>query len=189
MTACCAYTDGSSIRLKVCSSIAPKSAMERTKSVALAVFVGLSCLAIVTAISYAISKRYPSLQMKTSGPCRFRFFEKYPTLQTVWRAVWRLFAVGVAPIVEEILFRGVINDKIAEWTGDQGVIRKVARIFFVSALFGAAHLNPFQSRANNLTSFCITASLGVVFALLKEARGDLVTPMVAHAVYNLGAIF
>ncbi len=81
-----------------------------------------------------------------------------------------LAVVVVAPIVEEILFRGIFYAGLRQRLGVGGAVA-------VSALFfGFLH---FQ-----LLGFIPLAAIGAILALLYESQGSLAAPMVAHAMNN-----
>ncbi len=77
----------------------------------------------------------------------------------------------IAPIVEELLFRGVIFDKISQkWNAKTG-------IFLSSLLFGLLHMEP------------IGASLfGAVMCLIYLRSRSLLIPIICHALNNTAAI-
>lgn len=91
-----------------------------------------------------------------------------PPLETV---VLVVSACVVAPVVEEIFFRGFIYPVLRErW----GVLAGAA----ASALaFAAVHPPGLPGKA-------ATFVLGICFALLYERSGTLVAPVVAHALFN-----
>jgi hypothetical protein len=81
-----------------------------------------------------------------------------------------LFAVVIAPVLEEMLFRGVIL---------RGFLRRYSRTFAIlwsAALFGIAHLNLYQM-ATALT-------LGIVSGWLYERCRSLWPCILLHACYN-----
>lgn len=88
-------------------------------------------------------------------------------------SVQMALAVGAclgAPVVEEVLFRGVIYGSLRELTN-----RWVAAI--VSALlFGVIHLH-----LPSLPALCL---LGFFFAMAYEITGSLAVPIVMHALFN-----
>lgn len=86
--------------------------------------------------------------------------------------------VGLTPIAEELLFRGVIFQGVRTRAGTWPGITASA------LLFGAVHLSPNVELGGNLLVFVITASLGVVFAWAFDRSGSVVVPIVAHALYN-----
>ena len=88
------------------------------------------------------------------------------------RSPWRAFAlmVIVAPVCEELLFRGFLLQLFARW----GL---PAAILIATALFVAAHLNL------ECAPHLIVA--GLILGALASFSGGLATPIVAHAVANL----
>lgn len=95
----------------------------------------------------------------------------------MWVAVV-LLAVVLAPLVEEIMFRGVLYRHLREgtrrWGGWLSVLAAVAASGFVFAVIhpqGWLGVPPLMALATS-------------FALTREWRGSLVGPMVAHAINN-----
>lgn len=89
-------------------------------------------------------------------------------------AVMTLLAVVVAPISEELVFRGGIfrfmRTHVRPW------LAIVASSFF----FAAIHVN--------VPSILPLFVLAIVFALAYERTGSLATPMIAHALFNLNTV-
>lgn len=87
---------------------------------------------------------------------------------SLWGSV--LFLVIVAPLTEELLFRGIIlHGFLSRYT--------VRKSILVSAiLFGLFHVNPWQ-----LTS---TTVLGILFAWLFVQTGSLLPCLIGHAFHN-----
>jgi len=84
----------------------------------------------------------------------------------------RVIAIGIsAPIIEEILCRGIILNRLLAW------MPKWPAIIISSALFGIVHFNLFQG----LYAFAI----GVVFAVLYLRYRNLWIPIIGHAAFNL----
>lgn len=78
-------------------------------------------------------------------------------------------AVVVAPIVEEVLFRGLLHNALRVRVGR-------AAILVSSGLFAVTHLY--------IINFLPVFALGVLLAWLYERRGSLWAPIVAHAFAN-----
>jgi membrane protease YdiL (CAAX protease family) len=81
-----------------------------------------------------------------------------------------LFACVVAPVLEEMLFRGVIL---------RGFLRRYSRtfaIFWSAALFGIAHLNLYQMMT--------ALTIGIVGGWLYERCRSLWPCILLHATYN-----
>jgi len=90
----------------------------------------------------------------------------------VWGGIMRV--VIIAPIVEELIFRGVIMS---------GLMRnyKVGwAIFFSALLFALFHLNPWQ--------FPATFLLGLVLGWLRIRTGSILACITGHAIHN-GLVF
>ena len=112
------------------------------------------------------------------APWRQAFFD------TSWQRwqFWLFAAVAsyaVVPVVEELLFRGYYQRRLAEDWGDAPAILGTA------CLFVFAHKQYFIPNAYNvgmvLSLFCLALGLGVVFAYTRS----LIPSMIAHAVINI----
>lgn len=89
-----------------------------------------------------------------------------------------LTTVVLAPLAEEVLFRGVLFQGLRRRTG-----------FWVAALVSAALFTlPHLAEGGGVFATGVISSgilpLGVVFAALVERRGSLAPAIVAHATYN-----
>ena len=96
------------------------------------------------------------------------------------RPGWQIvvvFAVIVAPVLEELFFRGFLYVALRHWWG------RGAAMIVTSALFGLAH---FEEGA--LGVIVPLAVLGLVFAHIMERTGSIVTCIVAHVVFNSLAV-
>lgn len=87
-------------------------------------------------------------------------------------------AVLVAPIAEELFFRGLLFQALRTRLGVP------AGIALSALVFGAVHLSGDTVLANVLV-FVITALLGAVFAWGFHRRGSLLVPIGAHMMVNL----
>jgi len=81
-----------------------------------------------------------------------------------------LAAVIFAPIVEEIIFRGVLYPAVKRYSSPR------AALWGVSLLFALTHMN--------LTALIALTVLGIILTFLYETTNNLVTPIVAHSVFN-----
>lgn len=103
--------------------------------------------------------------------------------------VFGLDAILRAPIFEEILFRGFIQEKLFSLSkndSDNKILalwEKTKPILITSFLFGLLHYIP-QQEWSNITICMSTFSLGIFFSLLKEMTGDLWAPTTLHALNN-----
>ncbi len=86
-----------------------------------------------------------------------------------------LFVAVIAPICEELTFRGII------FTGLRRSGSAMQAIFISAALFGLFHMNINQA----LYAFAI----GVFFAALREVTGSVIPSMICHIMTNGGSVF
>lgn len=86
----------------------------------------------------------------------------------MWKMILSMGLIG--PFIEEIVFRGVIFHSYKK-TG-----RIVGSIILSSVLFGMMHLN--------FNQFAYGAVMGVMFCLLVEATGSVLSSFIAHALFN-----
>lgn len=85
----------------------------------------------------------------------------------------------MAGIGEEILFRGLIQDGLSQWIGS-GYGPWIA-LAITSIVFGFAH-------AITRTYIVLAALAGAYLGLLFILTDSLIPPIVAHAVYDFGAL-
>ncbi len=116
----------------------------------------------------AVGHRWPQLQLKA---------EQQEAVQTAQMAVtWlqrfvlALVTIALAPIAEEVLFRGVLYP----WIKQAGFPRL--------ALWGTVFL--FALMHFNLASFVPLALLALALTLLYEFTDNLLAPITAHALFN-----
>jgi len=90
----------------------------------------------------------------------------------VWFGILRV--VILAPIVEELIFRGLI------FSGFQRIYPGILAIFFSALLFALFHLNPWQLGPTFL--------LGLLLGYIRLRTGSLLAAIFTHALHN-GMIF
>jgi membrane protease YdiL (CAAX protease family) len=120
------------------------------------------------------------------GPDEFGPSESpgHPIAFTVAQAGWWVWlevlfvASVVAPVVEETMFRGVLYRHLREATS---ALRPAASVLVsalvVSFLFAVIH-------PQGLLAVPLLMSLAVAFTLMREWRGSLLAPMIAHGINN-----
>ena len=86
------------------------------------------------------------------------------------RAVMGVVAIGIAPVGEELLFRGILYPAIRQ-AGFPGVA-----LWGTSLLFAAIHVN--------LGIFVPLLLLALVLAQLYERTGNLLASFAAHVLFN-----
>lgn len=89
-----------------------------------------------------------------------------------WSPVWQIAisATLIAPVVEEILFRGYFYPVISRGVG------RILSALVVAVLFGAAH--------DTLTDIPGLAVLAICLTLAYERSGSLLVPIFTHAWFN-----
>lgn len=80
-------------------------------------------------------------------------------------------AVCIAPVIEEMLFRGLLYPAL------RGRLGQLGAAVLTSALFGAIHMNA--------AGFLPLFLLGLLLCRLVERTGDLRVAMLAHLLFNL----
>jgi membrane protease YdiL (CAAX protease family) len=81
----------------------------------------------------------------------------------------------LAGVGEELLFRGVLQNLLGQWT------TPLTGLIMVSILFGMAH-------ALSKLYFLLALLIGLCFGWLVYRYDDLVAPMVAHSLYDFVAL-
>lgn len=102
-----------------------------------------------------------------------------------------LLACVVAPIVEEIVFRGFLLEKIRDvqariWgkrADSEGHL--VARCVIQAVSFGACHCSSSLPRAVNAYIFATITSMGLLHALDKESYSHLLCSVAQHFYHNV----
>lgn len=90
----------------------------------------------------------------------------------VWGGILRI--VIIAPIVEELIFRGIIM------SGFTRNYNAVFAIFFSALLFALFHLNPWQ--------FPAAFALGLILGWIRIRTGSVLACIAGHAIHN-GLVF
>jgi CAAX protease family protein len=127
-----------------------------------AIVAGTIVIAITIAIVHAITGRQPSSSTAlddTSG---------------VWLVLNALMAVLLAPVCEEVYFRGFL------FQGLRGRMRFLWAAVLSGSFFAFVHVEPIR--------FFGLAVMGVILASVFERRRTLVSSMAAHATVNLVAV-
>jgi hypothetical protein len=96
------------------------------------------------------------------------FFSGSPTLQQ--RIAIIVFAIAVAPVIEEFLFRFFLYNVIKRYFG------RLVGITFSALLFAAAHAH--------FPSFVPLFVLGSCFAIAYEWSGSILVAMTMHSLFN-----
>jgi membrane protease YdiL (CAAX protease family) len=122
------------------------------------------------------------------------------------RAVWKVLDEVVVPLFrtcnwielaaisllagvgEELLFRGLLQPAMAEWSGDflphshaGGLAGDWLAVVAVAVFFGGLH-------AVNLAYAVLATIMGIYLGWLFLATGNLLVPMIAHGLYDFIAL-
>lgn len=90
-----------------------------------------------------------------------------------------LSVIVVAP-VEEFVFRGVVQGRLRARFG------AVPSIIGASLLFGSLHLANYSGNPVSIVAGALMiAAVGTVFGVVYERTGNLLVPVLVHAIYNV----
>ena len=106
------------------------------------------------------------------------FFFRADLTLTTDKFIFALDALGlvfIAPIVEEFLFRGFLNNLL------RGKVNTFIRMSIVSILFAAIH---FPTYIHNWIEFLAYLILSIVLFLVYERRRSLFDAILLHSLYN-----
>jgi membrane protease YdiL (CAAX protease family) len=102
-------------------------------------------------------------------------FERLLRLGAAVRIAIALLAVLTAPMVEEVIYRGVLYSALERrWGWVTGVV-------VVTLLFAAVHVPQY---ANSMAALAAILSLSLVLTLLRAATGQLLPCVVTHMIFN-----
>ena len=90
-----------------------------------------------------------------------------------------LNAVFVAPFVEEIFFRGMLQRTLIQWIGVPAGIAAQA------TLFTLPHIQFDATGSENATLLAAVVVAGVVFGIAYQMTGRLGTSIIGHSLFNL----
>lgn len=91
---------------------------------------------------------------------------------SVTRLLVALLVIAIVPAIsEELVFRGVVQRQLVQWTGNHH-----AGIWLAAAIFSAIHFQFF--------GFIPRLALGVIFGYLYAWSGNILVPMAAHFTQN-----
>ena len=148
--------------------------------------LGLGLVAII--ISFRLTQWLGSLSMDVLLWLSQRFHSEaiHPQPQEIviqlqakmplgYTLMYGLFAIVLAPVAEEALFRGILYPTIKQ----NGYPR--AALWLTSVIFALTHLNP-------MLVLPLTF-LALVLTLLYEFTGNLIAPITAHCLFNAGNFY
>ena len=106
------------------------------------------------------------------------FFFRADLTLTTDKFIFALNALGlvfIAPLIEEFLFRGFLNNLL------RGKVNTFVRMSIVSILFAAIH---FPTYIHNWIEFLAYLILSIVLFLVYERRRSLFDAILLHSLYN-----
>jgi membrane protease YdiL (CAAX protease family) len=139
------------------------------RTLALAVLMGVAILPVVWSLANLASHILEGLNIETAVQQPVQMLQS--ATSPVVQILIGLLAVVVAPIGEEIIFRGVLYPAIKQ----RGYPHLA--LWGTSLLFAAVH--------GNLMIFLPLTVLAVVLTLLYESTNNLLAPIVTHSMFNL----
>lgn len=104
-----------------------------------------------------------------------RAYKQVETTFYTGRMILEVIALCVViPVVEELLYRGIVYGRLKDWLGCRTAIVASA------VIFGLVHMN--------LVQFVYAAVFGLLLAYFAEVSGNLSGPVAAHAAANLTSV-
>ena len=146
-----------------------------SKAVSKGLFYGLATIPPIMLLSLAVNTAIRLLGYDSQPQDIFRWLEQ-DGLDAGTR-YFTLFAIVVlAPVIEEILFRGILLPCVLK-----------SREFFFAALLSGAYFAIVHFHA---PSFIPLLCLSIIFSAAYASTGSIITPIVMHMLFNLaGLIF
>ena len=129
----------------------------------LTLLFGILIQPVITLIS-ALSMVFAQ---NVTGTSIFEIADRVPFL------VCLLLVAGMPAVMEETVYRGVFYN-------EYGKINPVKAALFSGLMFGIMH--------GNINQFCYAAVMGIIFALLVEATGSIVSTMLVHFWTNASSV-
>lgn len=142
----------------------------RTVAVAKGVRYGLEILPLVLLVSIGVSCIGEALGFDMKAQQIFDCLED-PHISVWVRGALILCAVGIAPVLEEFLFRGVLFS-----------VALKGRAFLFVALLTSLYFSLMHLHGPSLLSLLV---LSVGFSAGYAATGSILTPIAMHAIFNL----
>jgi hypothetical protein len=130
---------------------------------------------LVHAVGLAFLMLGVSLLLEKLLPHKETDLEKILKMGASVRVLVAVLAVVTAPVIEEIVYRGVVYTSIERLMG------KAAGVALVTTLFALVHVPQYWG---SLAAIMAIVSLSLVLTLLRAWTGKLLPCVVTHLVYN-----
>lgn len=142
-------------------------------------FTFLAAMPFVTAVNYGWGEFLTRMGLPDEKQELVGILEN--TQSAVLKVLFLLVATLLVPAAEEVLFRGglfrYLRTRMPRWVA----------IASTSVLFGALHVQ-WSDHMGGLASLLPLIVLAATFCIAYERTGSIVTPIVAHALFNLNMI-
>lgn len=101
-----------------------------------------------------------------------------PTAETVWKIAVVVTAVVLAPVAEELFYRGLVQSMLKRYFGG----RAWPAVLVTSAIFAASH---YSQPVAIPALFVLSVGIGYNY----ERTGRLLSPILIHAIFNASMIW
>lgn len=167
----------------------PNDRVQAIKNIASGIFVGLAVVFVAIGVDYVLETYFPGWIVSQDALNLFNLFKNaHPLINCAWKATLRVYIVILGPVIEEICFRGCLDDSVEKCQKEeQTLLKKIIRVALVAMIFGACHLSPFQDTFSNCFIMAYTSILGLSLGILKEWTKNLYASTAAHMTLNLAA--
>jgi membrane protease YdiL (CAAX protease family) len=143
-------------------------APQLNRAVSLAFLVGAMSIPMAWVLSMLSEKVLTAIHLSTEAQPAVQALQKAGSLGE--KIYFGFVALGLAPFVEELLFRGILYPLLKKFG------RREFALWGTSVFFAAIHFN--------LMTFLPLTCLAVAFTLLYERTGNLLSPILAHSLFN-----
>jgi membrane protease YdiL (CAAX protease family) len=131
---------------------------------------------LVHAVGLAFLMLGVAILLEHTLPHKETDLEKFLKMGTAVRIMVAALAVVTAPLIEEVVYRGVVYSTV------EGLMGKGAAVTFVTLLFALVHGPQYWGSVAALASIL---SLSFVLTLLRAWTGKLLPCFATHLVFNL----
>ncbi len=90
------------------------------------------------------------------------------------RSVWFIIIAAIAPMTEEIIFRGYLQDSMAQLCHHKIPHLTIVTTAFIFALF----------HTNSLANMIFAFTVGMALSFLRQRHGSLIPSVIAHGTVN-----
>lgn len=152
--------------------LVPRHPLRDLRWAAISVPVAIA-LAVTSGLALLLLSQWVGLPAKSSNHETLEQLVKDPSIGFIIQVI--ISAVIMAPLMEELIFRGVLQTCLVSLLGG----RRWPALLIAAGIFSVTHaaITPWQ----DLVPLFV---LGLVFGYLYERTGSLLTPILCHAGFN-----